>query len=330
MKFYKDATGFWLNGELTPQGFHTLQVDTDNATISRFRDNYTIYNGLISGLLKENGTGYSSKADLLSAVGDFFVDAAQVAANEVLTLAGRVEVLEEHTYDTLWIDYWQVETPAIVADKYWYDTVHSVYYCDGVEWLEIYGDNTLPLSQTKFYIKKSDNTTYAWSGTAMVPTSAPLIFASQAEAESGTEDTKIMTALKVAQSFVYNVVNKTFTGLSTTSKTIQGAINESWDGIFNREPRVIPLGVGNNIDLSAGEKFTKTCGANQAFTITNPIVGKFFYLTITGGTLAASTFTGYTTTWILNALVTDYVPASTNILVGEVRAAGTIHLFWSE
>jgi len=56
--------------------------------------------------------------------------------------------------------------------------------------------------------------------------SSSITIASQAEAEAGTDNTKVMTSLRVLQSITYQIVNYVFTGLSTTSKTIQGAINE--------------------------------------------------------------------------------------------------------
>jgi hypothetical protein len=161
MKFYKDATGFWFNGELTPQGFHTLQIDADNATISRFRDNYTIYNGLISDILKENGTGYTSKADFLSAVGDFFVDATQLL---------EVRVAELENQRSLFIDYYQSTTPATPAEgEIWYDTANkdlSVYENNG--WVLI------PLSVDSIYLKLATNEQYRWNGSDMVALTVPL------------------------------------------------------------------------------------------------------------------------------------------------------------
>lgn len=83
-----------------------------------------------------------------------------------------------------------------------------------------------------------------------------------------------------------------------------------------------------NIDMSAGEDFTKVCGAGSAFTISNPIIKKPFRLFLTGGTLAATLFTGYVSNWILTSLQSDYVPANNNVLWCEIRSAGQIYLFW--
>lgn len=83
-----------------------------------------------------------------------------------------------------------------------------------------------------------------------------------------------------------------------------------------------------DVDMSAGEDFTKVCAAGSAFTISNPIIKKPFRLFLTGGTLAATLFTGYTSNWILTSLQSDYVPANNNVLWCEIRSAGQIYLFW--
>lgn len=85
-----------------------------------------------------------------------------------------------------------------------------------------------------------------------------------------------------------------------------------------------------DVDMTASKDFSKTCGASSQFTIINPVIGKTIRLFLTGGTLNADLFSGYTELWILNSLVTDYVPASTNVLVCEILTAGTVRLFWSE
>lgn len=96
-------------------------------------------------------------------------------------------------------------------------------------------------------------------------------------------------------------------------------------------------GVVRNIDMAAydvdhavGDQFTKTCGAASAFTISNAVIFKPFRMVITGGTLAATLFTGYTTNWIISSLIDDYVPASVNYLICEIRSAGQIYCFWGE
>ena len=96
--------------------------------------------------------------------------------------------------------------------------------------------------------------------------------------------------------------------------------------------RTVVLADGT-IDMTANpaEIYTRTASASQQFTILNPVIGKVFYLHITGGTLNADLFASpMVETWILNALVTDYVPASTNILACQITSATTMKIFWTE
>lgn len=81
----------------------------------------------------------------------------------------------------------------------------------------------------KIYVTLDDNASYRWSGSAYVSLSNPLSYASQAEAEANTENTKVMPALRVFQNWLANVINYTVSALNTTSKTIVGAINEIYD-----------------------------------------------------------------------------------------------------
>jgi hypothetical protein len=85
-----------------------------------------------------------------------------------------------------------------------------------------------------------------------------------------------------------------------------------------------------DIDLSIGENFTKVYANGNAFTISNPIIGKRFRLFISGGTvLTVPTFTGYTTTWIASTLASDY-NGTAAVLYAELRSAGALVLFWGE
>lgn len=73
MKFYKDSSNrYWLNEVLTPSGNYCLNTDSLNVTIWKIDTKETVYNGIVSGLLKENGSSYSSLVELLTAVGGFF------------------------------------------------------------------------------------------------------------------------------------------------------------------------------------------------------------------------------------------------------------------
>lgn len=56
--------------------------------------------------------------------------------------------------------------------------------------------------------------------------STSITIASQVEAETGLDNTKVMTALRVLQSIAYQLANYSISALNTTSKYIVGAINE--------------------------------------------------------------------------------------------------------
>jgi len=98
-------------------------------------------------------------------------------------------------------------------------------------------------------------------------------------------------------------------------------------GLYNQPITTVAL-PGFNIDMTTGEEFSVTMGTNQALTIMNPIIKKPFKVIMTGGTLATSIFSGYTSNWIYGALQSDYVPLSTNYLQCEIRSAGQIYLWW--
>jgi len=83
----------------------------------------------------------------------------------------------------------------------------------------------------------------------------------------------------------------------------------------------------NDIDLSSGEDFEKTCASLQAFTISNEIIKKPFRLILTGGSLATTLFTGYIEYWINDSSKSDYDNTITNYLWCEIRESGKIYLF---
>jgi len=80
---------------------------------------------------------------------------------------------------------------------------------------------------------------YTYDGTNLLVTynklQEPIVFASQVEAEAGTDETKSMNSLRVLQSFVYQIANKVLTGLTTTATTIQGAINELVTSLLGKQ-----------------------------------------------------------------------------------------------
>lgn len=118
--------------------------------------------------------------------------------------------------------------------------------------------------------------------------------------------------------FRYNGVSLILLGANVT--------REFLEGILQTRTLALPA---YDIDMDIADDFTKLDnGASSVFTISNPIIKKAFRLFITGGTIAAPLFTGYTSTWVASTLIGDYNPAIVNVLVCEIRSAGEITLFW--
>lgn len=83
-------------------------------------------------------------------------------------------------------------------------------YVDDV--LEFQNFSSLPVTgeQGKIYVTTDDNTTYRWTGTTYIGLSNPLDYATQAEAEAGTNNTKVMTPQRVKESILVNAPMKKF------------------------------------------------------------------------------------------------------------------------
>lgn len=99
-------------------------------------------------------------------------------------------------------------------------------YVDDV--LEFANFAALPVTgeQGIIYVTEDTNYSYRWSGSAYISLSNPLDYASQIEAEGNSENTKLMTSLRVFQNWLKNVTDYVHVSLPTTSKTILGAISE--------------------------------------------------------------------------------------------------------
>ena len=70
----------------------------------------------------------------------------------------------------------------------------------------------------KIYVATSTNETYRWSGSAYVSISNPLNYATQAEAEAGTENSHVMTPLRTKQAIAANVSEYTLPPMSPTTR----------------------------------------------------------------------------------------------------------------
>lgn len=192
-----------------------------------------------------------------------------VTQEELQILEDKVLNLENR--QTLFIDYWQVNTPVEPLEgDLWFDNTSLSVYNDNI-WIII------PFSTDSVYVDRNTNQQYSYSGTEMISMTVPLT-------KGGIE------------SLIYS-------------------------------PKLtIPA---LNIDLSVAEVFEKALSGATSFTITNPVKYKGFRIRLSGGSLNADLFTGYTENWILNSLITDYVSTG-SWLNCEIREGNNIHLFWGE
>lgn len=77
----------------------------------------------------------------------------------------------------------------------------------------------------KIYVDTSTEKTYRWTGSAMIEISNTLDYATEAEAKAGTENTKVMTALRVKQTIESRVYSTKIGNGTTTSFTITHNLN---------------------------------------------------------------------------------------------------------
>ena len=140
------------------------------------------------------------------------------------------------------VKFWQNSQPNNPIDSdYWLDqtmphhSILSVFNSTDLHW------NPLVVDSTKIYKNLNDNSIWTWGGDSMVPISDPLLYTSQTEAQTGTENTKVMTALSTVQSWYYQAKNYVIAELNTVSKNLVGAINELKSGKADLVGGTVPL-----------------------------------------------------------------------------------------
>ena len=148
----------------------------------------------------------------------------------------QIEPRNGKRIDVSIIDNLPEETAATIIAKIGTDSkIDSIYlpsYVDDVVETESWASLQLITGETgKIYVTLNDdidnvhkaNASYRWSGSTWISLANPLSFANQSEAEAGTENTKIMTSLRVAQSYdsraILKVDKVTGKGLSTNDYT---------------------------------------------------------------------------------------------------------------
>lgn len=90
---------------------------------------------------------------------------------------------------------------------------------------------SVTLSKGKIYISLEFNISYIWTGLEMVSIGNQVSIPTKNEAETGTDNAKMMTTLRTIQSWVYQIKNLEISELNTTQKKIVGAINELSTGV---------------------------------------------------------------------------------------------------
>ena len=119
-------------------------------------------------------------------------------------------------------------------------------YVDDV--LEFQNFASLPVTgeQGKIYVTTDNNTTYRWSGTDYIPLSNPLDYATKPEAEAGTDNIKVMTALRVKESILANSPMKKFTTMIGDGAAKQIVVTHN----LNTRDILINLYEGNDLVMA--------------------------------------------------------------------------------
>lgn len=89
------------------------------------------------------------------------------------------------------------------GDKYFNTTSNKIFTATATN---TWGSTGKTPETGVIYVNLADNSTYRWSGSAMVKISNPLDIATLSEAQAGTNDTKVMTPLKVKQALAWQYV----------------------------------------------------------------------------------------------------------------------------
>lgn len=97
---------------------------------------------------------------------------------------------------------------------------------------------TTPDNNDNLYIVYGDTTAnngqYRWNGSLYEKVSTQLDYATQTEAETGTNTVKVMTPLRTFQAIAKWITTTTVSALNTTAKTISGAINELYNNKLDK------------------------------------------------------------------------------------------------
>lgn len=178
--------------------------------------------------------------------------------------------------------------------------------------------------QGVIYTRLSNEQIYRWSGSAFISISNPLDLASQSEAESGIENTKAMTALRVFQSIYRWITTKqlSFFGSWTpqnnsieSSDTIPSALAKAQGQLNNKESLISAAAAVTTFNSSTDVLIIQVGGVTKKITGANAKAALGIYaadnvtIEVSGNTFRVKDL-GITTNKIANNAVTKEKIAS--------------------
>ena len=193
-------------------------------------------------------------------------------------------------------------------------------------------DSGILASQGIIYVRLSNNAPYRWTGSVMQIIDNPLDYASQAEVETGTENTKVVTSLRVFQAILKWIQTKTlsFFGTFTATNSVitdtdtilsafgkaQGQINNKEALIsaaaavttFNTSTDVLVIQVGNVTKKITGDNAKTILGIYAADNTTIEVSGNTFRVkdgSITNAKLAGGITSNKITSVAIRSLILD-------------------------
>ncbi|PKP20378.1 MAG: hypothetical protein CVU04_04000 [Bacteroidetes bacterium HGW-Bacteroidetes-20] len=149
-------------------------------------------------------------------------------------------------------------------------------------------------AQSIIYVRLSNNAPFRWTGSTMQVIDNPLDYVSQAEAENGTENTKVMTALRVFQAILKWIQTKTLTFFGTFtvsnsaitgSDTILSAFGKAQGQINNKEELISAAAAVTTFNPASDVLVIQVAGVTKRITGSNAktILGILGYDNVTIG-----------------------------------------------